>query len=83
MWTDANDWSNPLINLHEAVGEESEQPDQTIVREVQAGFTLHSKVIRHAKSFQSGANKTASTNLFTDSYLLVSIITTTNQYINK
>ena len=37
-------------NLHEAVGEEeSEQPDQTIVREVQAGFTLHSKVIRHAK----------------------------------
>ncbi|MBI4406990.1 MAG: nucleotide exchange factor GrpE [Candidatus Kerfeldbacteria bacterium] len=37
-------------NLHEAVGEEvSDQPDQTIIREVQAGFTLHGKVIRHAK----------------------------------
>lgn len=37
-------------NLHEAVGEEeSDQPDQTIIREVQAGFTLHNKVIRHAK----------------------------------
>lgn len=37
-------------NLHEAVGEEAaDQPDQTIIREVQAGFTLHSKVIRHAK----------------------------------
>lgn len=37
-------------NMHEAVGEEAaDQPDQTIIREVQAGFTLHSKVIRHAK----------------------------------
>ncbi len=37
-------------NLHEAVGEEeSDQLDQTIIREVQAGFTLHGKVIRHAK----------------------------------
>lgn len=37
-------------NLHEAVGEEeSDQPDQTVVKESQAGFTLHNKVIRHAK----------------------------------
>ncbi|MFA6474836.1 MAG: nucleotide exchange factor GrpE [Patescibacteria group bacterium] len=37
-------------HLHEAVGEEaSEQPDQTIVREAQAGFMMHDKVIRHAK----------------------------------
>ena len=37
-------------NIHEAVGEEpSDQPDQTIVREAQAGFTLHGKMIRPAK----------------------------------
>ena len=37
-------------NIHEAVGEEaSDQPDQTIVREAQAGFTMHGKMIRPAK----------------------------------
>lgn len=37
-------------NIHEAVGEEaSDQPDQTVVREAQAGFTLHGKMIRPAK----------------------------------
>lgn len=37
-------------NIHEAVGEEeSDQPEQTVIKESQAGFTLHGKVIRHAK----------------------------------
>lgn len=46
-------------NLHEAVGEEeSGQPDQTIIREAQAGFTLHSKVIRHAKVIVSKQKST-------------------------
>lgn len=36
--------------LHEAVGEEdSDQPDNTIIREAQAGFMLNDKVLRHAK----------------------------------
>lgn len=37
-------------NIHEAVGqEESDQPEHTIIKEVQAGFTLHGKMIRPAK----------------------------------
>ncbi len=37
-------------HLHEAVGEEeSEGAEQLVVKESQAGFTLHGKVIRHAK----------------------------------
>lgn len=37
-------------NVHEAVAEEaSEQPDQTIIKELQAGFAMHGKVIRPAK----------------------------------
>lgn len=37
-------------NVHEAVGEEeSDQPDHTIIKETQAGFTMHGKMIRPAK----------------------------------
>lgn len=36
--------------LHESVGEaESDQPEHTIIKELQAGFNLQGKVIRHAR----------------------------------
>ncbi len=36
--------------LHESVGEEeSDQPEHTIIKELQAGFNLSGKVIRHAR----------------------------------
>lgn len=36
--------------LHESVGEEeSDQPEHTILKELQAGFTLQGKAIRHAR----------------------------------
>lgn len=46
--TTAGQLFNP--EYHEAMGEEvSELPDQTIVKEIQAGFLMNGKVIRHAK----------------------------------
>lgn len=37
-------------NLHEAVSAEaSDQPEHTVIREAQAGFTLHGKLLRPAK----------------------------------
>ena len=37
-------------HLHEAVGEEeSDDKDQIVLKETQAGFMMHGKVIRHAK----------------------------------
>jgi len=46
--TTAGQLFNP--EYHEAMGEEvSDLPDQTIIKEVQAGFLMNGKVIRHAK----------------------------------
>ncbi len=45
-------------HLHEAIGKvESELPENSVVEEVQKGYTLHGQVIRHAKvKMSSGKN---------------------------
>lgn len=48
--------------LHESVGEEaSEQPEHTIIKELQAGFILQGKVIRHARVIIAKAGSAAVT----------------------
>ncbi len=49
---------------HEALMKvESEFPENTVLEELQRGFTLHGKIIRHAKVKVSAGKKSAEGNL--------------------
>jgi molecular chaperone GrpE len=48
---------------HESVGEEeSDEPEHIIIKELQAGFTLQGKAIRHARVVIAKAKTAATTN---------------------